>query len=143
MVWRNDIGAMNRKQSFLIFAFADRCDHTECMTAEEFRNMATSLPEVVEQSHMGHPDFRVGRKIFSTLGYPDATCGMVKLTPKQQETFMAAEPDVFVPVKGGWGDRGATTVRLRSAGEESVRKALVAAWRNTAPKRLAKQLDDE
>ncbi len=113
------------------------------MTADEFRRMATSLPEASEQSHMGHPDFRVAGKIFATLGHPDGTCGMVKLSSEQQERFVAAEPDVFQPVKGGWGERGATTVRLRSAGEESVRRALVAAWRNTAPKRLAKQLDDE
>ena len=92
---------------------------------------------------MGHPDFRVGEKIFATLGYPDASCGMVKLTPKQQEAFVEAETTVFHPVKGGWGDRGATIVRLAAAREESVRRALVAAWRNTAPKRLATKLEED
>ena len=32
---------------------------------------------------------------------------------------------------------------LEVAAEPSVRQALIAAWRNTAPKRLAQQLDDE
>lgn len=41
------------------------------MTAEEFRQLALSLPEATEQSHMGHPDFRVRGRIFATLGYPD------------------------------------------------------------------------
>lgn len=37
------------------------------MTAEGFRKMALSLPETAEAAHMGHPDFRVGGKIFATL----------------------------------------------------------------------------
>jgi len=110
------------------------------MTADEFRNLALSLPEASEAAHMGHPDFRVGGKIFATLG-PDQELGMVKLTPGEQAIFIRTEPDVFQPVKGAWGRRGCTHVRLERATEPSVRQALMAAWRNTAPKRLAKQLD--
>jgi hypothetical protein len=29
------------------------------MTADDFRNLALSLPEASESAHMGHPDFRV------------------------------------------------------------------------------------
>ena len=86
---------------------------------------------------MDHPDFRVGGKIFATLGYFDAGWGMVKLMPDQQERFVKAEPTVFVPAKGYWGRRGATCVRLKAAKKATVGKALVAAWLNTAPKRLA------
>ena len=50
---------------------------------------------------------------------------------------MSAEPAVFVPVKGGWGQKGATNVRLRPAKARSVRVALAAAWRNVAPRSLA------
>ena len=71
------------------------------MTADEFRNLALSLPEAVESAHMGHPDFRVGGKIFATLGAPDEDWGMVKLTPEQQKQFIREEPEIFVPVKGG------------------------------------------
>jgi hypothetical protein len=104
------------------------------MTPDGFRRLALKMPEASEVGHMGHPDFRVGGKIFATLGYPDAGWGMVKLTPEQQEAFVTAEPTVFVPVKGGWGLRGATTVRLRTAKTASVRTALAAAWRNVAPR---------
>jgi len=86
---------------------------------------------------MGHPDFRVRGKIFATLFYPDESWGMVKLTPEQQEAFVSAEPAVFVPVKGGWGRRGATNVRLRPAKTPSLRVALATAWRNVAPRDLA------
>jgi hypothetical protein len=76
------------------------------MTPAGFRRLALALPETSEVGHMGHPDFRVGGKIFATLGYPDGGWGMVKLTPDQQEALVSAEPSVFAPVKGGWG-RGA------------------------------------
>src|SRR2546423_6929891 len=103
------------------------------MTAEEFRTLALSLPEASEDAHMGHPDFRVRGKIFATLG-PDEDWGMVKLTPETQALFMRTEPEVFHPAAGAWGQRGATIVRLDAATESSARQALIAAWRNTAPK---------
>jgi hypothetical protein len=110
------------------------------VTSNEFRKMALGLPEVFESSHMDHPDFRVGGKIFATLGAPDPEWGMVKLTPDEQELFVQIEPEGFQPVKGGWGRQGATNVRLRSAKKSTVREALLAAWRLRAPKSLARQL---
>jgi len=106
------------------------------MTADGFRRLALGMPEAVESSHMGHPDFRVGGKVFATL-WADGKTGVVKLTPDQQEAFVSAEPAVFVPVKGAWGSRGYTCVQLRRAKVKSVRVALAAAWRSVAPRRLA------
>lgn len=90
---------------------------------------------------MGHADFRVGRKIFATLG-PNETWGMVKLTADQQATFIDAEPNVFRPVDGAWGRRGCTYVRLETATEPAVQRALLAAWRNMAPKGLVRTIDE-
>jgi hypothetical protein len=106
------------------------------MTANDFRKIALSLPETEERAHMSHPDFRVAGKIFATLGYPDKTCAMVKLSPEQQHYFSRDYPEVFVPVKGAWGRRGATCVQLKAAKKEILSRAIHAAWRNTAPKTL-------
>ena len=106
------------------------------MTPQEFRRLALALPEAEERAHMNHPDFRVRGKIFATLGQPNAGSGVVMLRPDQQADFVEAEPDVFVPVKGTWGRRGATTVRLADASSKSVRIALEAAWARVAPKML-------
>ena len=108
------------------------------MTADKFRSLALSLPEVSESAHMGHPDFRVGGKIFATLG-PDEDWGMVKLKPDEQASFIRAEPDVFRPASGAWGRRGSTIIQLRDAKAATVKQALIAAWRNTAPKRLVEE----
>ncbi len=110
------------------------------MTADEFRRLALSLPEAIESSHMNHPDFRVGGKIFATLG-PDETWGMVKLTPRQQAAAIRRAPKAFVRIKGAWGRGGATRVELAEADLKMVEEALTDAWRNTAPKRLVADFD--
>lgn len=110
------------------------------MTANDFRKLALALPEAIESAHMDHPDFRVGGKIFATLDYPSKGWGMVKLTPEQQHYFSKDEPEVFVPVKGAWGRRGATSVNLKCASRNMLAESLRAAWRNPAPKRLVGQL---
>jgi hypothetical protein len=85
---------------------------------------------------MNHPDFRLGGKIFASLGYPDDGHGMVNLTPDRQRAFMKKAPSVFTPCAGMWGKRGATNVHLASARVELVRLALDAAAKNVAAKRM-------
>jgi hypothetical protein len=106
------------------------------VTANDFRRIALALPETEERSHMSHPDFRVAGKIFATLSYPDISRGMVKLSAEDQHYFSKDYPEAFIPVKGVWGRRGATCVHLKTAKKEILRRAIEAAWRNTAPKRL-------
>jgi hypothetical protein len=108
------------------------------MTANDFRKIALALPETEERQHMNHPDFRVAGKIFATLGYPDKSHGMVKISPEDQHYFSKDHPEAFVPIQGVWGRRGATRVHLRAAKKATLKKAIEAAWRYTAPKRLQK-----
>jgi hypothetical protein len=110
------------------------------VTVHDFRRMALSLPEVSEAAHMGHPDFRVKNRIFATLGYPGPGWGMVRLTPEQQDWLVRAASVAFRPVIGAWGRAGYTSIKLRDARKGMVREALITAWRNRAPKRLAQQL---
>lgn len=110
------------------------------MTEEDFRRIAVGLPGASEGAHMGHPDFRVGGKIFATLS-PEKGWAMVKLTPDEQEAFVQAAPAVFSPVAGGWGRGGATRVHLKTATKAVARDGLVAAWRNCAPKALVREFD--
>ena len=109
------------------------------MKAEDFRRIALGLPESSESAHMGHPDFRVGGKIFATLGYPNEETGVIMLPPEEQERLIRAYPDAFAPVKGAWGRRGNTRVALEVVDAATLRQAMVAAWRKKAPARLLKQ----
>ena len=88
---------------------------------------------------MGHADFRVGGKVFATLGYPDADHGAVALPPGDQAYFLEAHAAAFTPANGAWGKAGSTIVRLAKANREALEAALEAAWRKRAPKRLTKE----
>ena len=59
-------------------------DRTKHVTANEFRKLALHFPEASEAAHMGHPDFRVGGKIFAILAVdslPPKLC--FKCTPEK------------------------------------------------------------
>ena len=99
------------------------------VTAEDFRRIALSLEGVEESSHMGSPDFRVGGRIFATLASQKQGYGNLMLTPEQQADFIAEQPDIFVPIAGGWGRMGMTHIRLAAANEDVLAGALRTAWR--------------
>ena len=106
------------------------------MTPADFRQIALSMPEAIESEHMAHPDFRVGGKIFATLGYPDQDHGMVVLPPEEQENLLRSDPKIFSPAKGAWGKQGSTIVRLKAIDKRALRAAIEIAWRNRAPMKL-------
>jgi len=97
------------------------------MTPNEFRELALSFPEAIESAHMHHPDFRVGGRIFATLGYPNKDSAMVRLPRDEQTEFIRSNPDLFQPAKGAWGRQGSTIVYLPETTLDIVREALAAA----------------
>jgi hypothetical protein len=100
------------------------------MTPEQFRRLAVSSPGAEEHAHHHHPDFRIGGKIFATMGFPDETRAMVKLTPEQQAEFTHDYPEVFSPASGKWGEQGCTSVALRKATKAIMQPALETARQN-------------
>jgi len=99
------------------------------MSAADFKRLALDLEGAEEGSHMGAVDFRVGGRIFATLASQAQGYGNLMLTPDQQAAFVDELPEVFLPVKGGWGRMGATHIVLAAANEDLLRGALKAAWR--------------
>ena len=98
------------------------------MNAADFRRIALSLPGTEESSHMGSPDFRVGGHIFATLASQSQGYGNLMLTPELQKAFLADQPDIFLPIPGGWGRMGMTHIRLAPATEDILAGALRAAY---------------
>jgi hypothetical protein len=90
------------------------------MAPSDFRRLALTLEGATEGSHMGSVDFRVGGRIFATLASVKEGYGNLMLTPDLQADFVKETPEVFLPVKGGWGRMGATHVRLSSANEDPL-----------------------
>ena len=99
------------------------------MNAADFRRIALSLEGAEEGSHMGAVDFRVGGRIFATLAAVNLGYGNLMLTPGLQADFVGEQPDIFLPVAGGWGRMGATHIRLAAANQDILTGALRAAWK--------------
>jgi hypothetical protein len=105
-------------------------------TDHDFRRIALSMPHAEEKAHFGKADFRVRNKIFA--GLPEIGIGVVKLTPDEQAMLAEAEPAIFSPVKGGWGQQGWTRVTIAKADETTLKSVLTMAWRNVAPASMKK-----
>lgn len=97
------------------------------MTAHDFRGVVLGLSGVVEGAHMGHADFRVNGRIFSSLT-SDESRATVKLTPEAQARLMDAAPGVFLTASGAWGRQGWTLIALAGADIELVGEAVTIAW---------------
>ena len=104
---------------------------------DPFRKLACSLPDAVESAHMGHPDFRVGGRIFATLSGQERWGGVLKLTVERQAEFVAEVPGSFEPVPGGLGAHGDDVFLLDYADESTMRGAFATAHRNVASKPAA------
>jgi hypothetical protein len=106
------------------------------MTADDFRRLALSMDGAEESSHMGAPDFRVGGRIFATLASERQGYGNLMLTPETQAELVGEMPELFLPVKGGWGRSGATHIRLADATEDLMAGALRMAWKIRVEKNI-------
>jgi len=110
----------------------------DVLTSKDFRRIALGMTDAIEGAHMGHPDFRTGGRIFATI-HPDDACGMVKLTPEQQQKFVRDYPATFAPENGAWGRQGCTRVQLPEVDEDALGEAMTLAWQNAATQRPAKR----
>jgi hypothetical protein len=104
------------------------------MTPADFRKLALAFPGTSEGSHMGHADFRVGGKIFATLGYPNDLHGTIMLSPLDQDLLLQRHAKAFKPAAGAWGKAGSTSVILKAAPKRVVALALESAWTRRASK---------
>lgn len=100
------------------------------MTPVDFRRIALSFPAADESSHMGVADFRVGGRVFATLAAEREGFGNLMLSPEQQAAFLADAPELFLPIKGGWGRMGMTHIRLAVADEATLTGALSTAFQS-------------
>ncbi|WP_119080085.1 MmcQ/YjbR family DNA-binding protein [Chitinophaga alhagiae] len=114
------------------------------VSVETFKALCIGMPEVQEVLHWGTPAFRTKKRIFATL-WPQENPGNKALnrpsanfgfTPEEQDAFCKAAPDSFMPVEGGWGRQGWTTVNLHKVKKKMLESAIQSAWYSAAPPKL-------
>ncbi len=97
-----------------------------------FISCALGLPAVEQGGHMGATDFRLRKKIFSTLTTDDVAG--FRLSPEVQ-VFLMEKDACFFKANGAWGDRGWTKAPLADLSQADAEFALRNAWRGCASKR--------
>jgi hypothetical protein len=107
-------------------------------TVAQARRAFLEQPGAEEKSHMGHPDFRVGNRIFATL-WPDRNVAVVKLSPADITAALQMSPEALTLKH--WGKSPYLEVNLARADLALLRALAQAAWRNHAPKKLLKGVD--
>jgi predicted DNA-binding protein (MmcQ/YjbR family) len=100
------------------------------------RKYCIQLPEAEEHPHFVKAAFKVKKKIFAALDEQNSTL-VVKFTPEEQYAFSAFDNTIIHSVGGAWGKQGWTMIDLKCVPKETFRDAVLASYRNVAPKKLA------
>lgn len=104
------------------------------VTTARFQALALAYDDASTAPHMDRLAFRTPYRIYATLAADGASANL-RLAPEQQEVLVAAHPDAFTPVPGGWGRQGWTTVTLAAVEERALKDALGGAHAIAAQKK--------
>lgn len=107
------------------------------LTEADVRRIALALPQSVEAPHFETASFRVGKKIFCTLGAASDRI-VLKFDPEDQANLILDAPDALTPVPGAWGRKGWTHAAYGGLSEARLEMLMRLAWATVAPKRLLK-----
>ncbi|HEV8281361.1 MAG TPA: MmcQ/YjbR family DNA-binding protein [Candidatus Limnocylindrales bacterium] len=115
------------------------------MTIDELRAFCMSLPGTHEKEtwgdaeHAGDITFRVRDKIYLITGQ-DAGGASIRTNKAQQTDLLAAFPEA-ISVAPYVGRFGWVNVRFDAIDPAILKDIIRSAWRRTAPKAIAEQLD--
>lgn len=112
------------------------------ITLDTLRHLALSLPETTEEPHFEKTSFRVKKKIFATYDAKHSqTC--IKLSDIDQDVFRASSDTSIYPVNNKWGKQGWTLIDMDKVNNSLFEDALITAYCEVAPKKLADQVRPE
>jgi hypothetical protein len=101
-------------------------------STKQIRELALGLPEVTTGAHFDREAFKIGGKIFATLGEDTMN---LRLMPEQQSELLAVLA-VAEPCAGAWGRQGWTQVRYSDTSAEDLEDWLGEAWRYRATAKI-------
>ncbi|MFA6261369.1 MAG: MmcQ/YjbR family DNA-binding protein [Bacteroidia bacterium] len=106
------------------------------------QELALSLPETSEHPHFEKTSFKVKGKIFSTYDAAENKA-CFKFSASDQDLFSLIDKSVIYPIPNKWGKLGWTQFHLDCLGNDVVKDALLTAYCEVAPKKLAMQIKIE
>lgn len=109
------------------------------VTIETLRKLALSFPAATEEPHFEKTSFKIKKKIFATYDdKPKRAC--IKLSEIDQNVFSSADKTIIYPLENKWGKQGWTIIEMEKIHKDLFTDALITAYCEVAPKKLAEQL---
>jgi hypothetical protein len=103
------------------------------VTVSAARKILLALPDTEEKAHMGHPDFRVGNRVFASLAPRKKNIAVVKLSIANQTALLQIDPDAYS--LNGWSQQGWTNVHLDKMTPSRFRALAQESWSAVAAKK--------
>jgi len=97
------------------------------ISEENFRKIALSFPETIEEPHFESTSFKVKKKIFATLSV-EKMQACLKLSLYDQEVYSAVAKSIIYPVDNYWGSHGWTIINIKKVKKEILTAALSSAY---------------
>lgn len=104
------------------------------LTSQDFRQLALSLPDVIEEPHFDKTSFRVKKKIFATMDETNQRVCLM-LSVEDQSVFCLHNKNTIYPVPNKWGQKGATFAELATVHPDILKDALKVAYEGKAGKK--------
>jgi predicted DNA-binding protein (MmcQ/YjbR family) len=98
---------------------------------DEFRKLALSFPDAIEEPHFEKTSFKIKKKIFATFDEKN-NHAVLKLNEIDQSVFCASSEKIFYPIPNKWGKQGWTIVELTRVTPEMFEDALIRSYENVA-----------
>ncbi|MEX1104493.1 MAG: MmcQ/YjbR family DNA-binding protein [Dehalococcoidia bacterium] len=106
-------------------------------TEEEYREIALSLPEVIEENHYGSPSFKVGKTFLSRLR-EDGENVVLPMPLDERDFWIEQEPHLF-HVTEHYRKWSGVLVRLAQVEPERLEDLLLNAWLKVAKPAVRKR----
>jgi hypothetical protein len=111
------------------------------VTVQSFRQMALSLPGVVELPHFERTSFRLnlpgsqkGKRIIASMD-EKKKIAVLMLSPHEQSVFCTFDKTIVYPVPGAWGRQGCTIFELAKVRKSMLQDALKVVYRDMLNKK--------
>ena len=99
------------------------------MTPDDFMDLAAGIgPDVQRKPVLDTVQYRVGAKVFATLGWPAEGWAVVKLNAGDQRKALATS-NAFAREPGRRRNSGVTLIHLKTVDPAMLAEVLGAAWR--------------
>lgn len=101
--------------------------------------LALSLPETTEEPHFDKIVFKIRKRIYATYDAKEQSVN-IKLSEIDQDVFCKLGKGSIYPVANKWGKQGWTSIDLKSVDLTLFKDALITAYCELAPKKLAERV---